>query len=172
MKRVVLVFGLIAGAVMAAMLVLATIFRNEIGFDRSALVGYTSMVMAFLMVFFGIRQYRDNSGGAISFGRACGVGLLIVAVATVCYVASWEFVYTKMMPDFTAQYTAYAIQKAKASGASEAKVAAVKKQMGDFATMYKNPVTRWSLTFLEPLPVGVLMTLIAAGVLRRKSTSA
>lgn len=172
MRRVVLVFGLIAGAIMAAMTLLATVFREQIGFDRSALVGYTSMVLAFLMVYFGIRQYREQLGGSIGFGRACGAGLLIVAVATVCYVATWEIVYKQLMPDFTTRYSSYVVQKTKASGASPAEVAKVQKQMDDFAAMYKNPVARLSLTFLEPLPVGVLMTLIAAGILRRKTARA
>ena len=110
MRKIVLTFGLIAGGIMAAMLCLAMMFQDQIGFDRGAIVGYTSMVLAFLMVFFGVRSYRDNvAGGSVKFGRAFLVGIAITGIATACYVATWEVVYYKFMPDFMDKYAAYEI---------------------------------------------------------------
>ncbi len=169
MRKIVVTFGLIGGAILSAMMLLALPFQDQIGFDRGAIVGYTSMVLAFLMVFFGVKSYRDNAAaGRVTFGRAFMVGLMVTAVASACYVATWELIYYKLAPDFGDKYAAYVVEKAKASGATDAQVAARMKQMAEFKEMYKNPLVNVALTFLEPLPVGILFTLVSAGVLSRK----
>jgi uncharacterized protein DUF4199 len=169
MRKIVLTFGLISGAILSAMMLITLPFHDEIGFDRSAIVGYTTMVLAFIMVFFGVRSYRDNvAGGTISFGRAFMVGLLITAIASVCYVATWELVGQRIAPDYVDKYAAYSVEKVRKSGATDAQIAAKKQEMADFNEMYKNPVMNIAFTFLEPLPVGLLFTLVAAGVLSRK----
>src|SRR5215475_807001 len=116
MKRTVLIFGLISGAIMAVMLFGTLLFVRQIGFDKGEVVGYTGMVLAFLLVFFGIRSYRENiGGGQITFGRAVAVGILITLVSTLCYVAAWELVYYKLAPGFMDQYCAYMVEQFKSS---------------------------------------------------------
>ncbi len=169
MRKIVLTFGLIAGGIMAAMLCLAMMFQDQIGFDRGLIVGYTSMVLAFLMVFFGVRSYRDNiAGGTVKFGRAFLVGIAITGIATACYVATWEVVYYKFMPDFMDKYAAYEIAQTKKAGATEAQIAAKTQEMNVAKEAYRNPLVNIAYTTIEPLPVGILFTLIAAGVLSRK----
>jgi hypothetical protein len=125
------------------------------------------------MTFFGIRSYRDNvAGGTIGFFRGVGVGLMITVVATLCYVATWEVIYYKFIPDFGEKYAAYAVEKTRKSGAPQAEVDAKAKEMAAFNESYKNPLINVSYTFLEPLPVGLLLTLISAAVLRRKKAFA
>ena len=115
MKKTVLTFGLISGAILSAMMLLTLPFHDAIGFDRSMIVGYTTMVLAFLLVFFGVRSYRDNvAGGTVSFGRAFAVGALIAIVASLCYVATWEVVYRKIAPDYLEKYQAYVLEKERA----------------------------------------------------------
>ena len=168
MRRVVLTFGLIAGGILAASMLLALPFREQIGLDRAIVVGYTTMVLAFLMIYFGVRSYRDNvAGGAVSFGRAFSVGGLITLVATACYVVTWEFVYFKVTPEYGQAYAAQAMEKARKSGASEAELAAKRKEMEEFQVMYDNPVFNAAITFLEPLPVGLLFTLLTAWIMSR-----
>lgn len=169
MQKNVLTFGLIAGAVLSVMMLLTLPFLDKIGFDKGEVIGYTTMVLAFLMVFFGVKSYRDNvAGGRVTFWRAFLVGLMITAVASVCYVATWQVIYYKVAPDFGEKYTAYAVEKARKSGASEEQIAKTKKEMTEFMDMYKNPFVNIAITFLEPLPVGLLFTLVSAGVLSRK----
>ena len=172
MKRIVWTFGLIAGAIMAAMMAIAMAFEKQIG-DKGEVIGYTTMILAFLMVYFGIRSYRDNvMAGVIGFGRALKVGILITLIASACYVAAWEVIYRTMAPDFAEKYAARAIEKARAGGATEAQLEAQKKAMAKFSEAYKNPVVNVGLTFLEVFPVGVVVVLVSAGVLsRRKSTA-
>jgi hypothetical protein len=170
MRKIVLTFGLIAGAILALMMLITLPFHDQIGFGTEGyIVGYTSMVLAFLMVFVGVKSYRDNvAGGSVSFGRAFKVGLMITAIASICYVATWEVVYFKFLPDFPDKYAAYSLDKAKQSGATDAQIAEKTKEMAEFKEMYKNPLVNVALTLLEPLPVGLVFTLVTAGVLSRK----
>ena len=168
MRKVVLTFGLISGAIMSAMLLLALPFQDAIGFDRGAILGYTSMVLAFLLIFFGVRSYRDNvAGGSVRFGRAFAVGALIAVVASVCYVATWEVIYFKLAPDFTEKYQAHMLDKARANGESDAAILRRKAELEKFAVMYHNPAINAAMTFLEPLPVALIIALVSAGVLSR-----
>src|SRR5690349_24670285 len=94
MKKIVLTFGLIAGAIMAAMLLVTLALNDLVGMEGSMVVGYTTMVVALLLVPFGVRSYRDNvAGGSVRFGRAFAVGGMIAVVASLVYVATWEVVY-------------------------------------------------------------------------------
>ena len=173
MRRIVLTFGLISGAMLSAMMAISMAFHDQIGFGSVGLIiGYSTMVLAFLMIFFGIKSYRDNvGGGAVKFGKAFQVGLLIMLISSACYVASWQVIYYKFMPDFMDKYSAYELDKARKSGATEVQVAAQTKQMADFKEMYKNPLVSVAFTFFEPLPVGLVITLVSAGVLKRKEPS-
>jgi hypothetical protein len=170
MKKTVLTFGLISGAVLAAMMVATMPFMDRIGFDHGMVVGYTTMVLAFLLVFFGIRSYRENIGqGQISFGRALGVGLLIMVIGCICYVVTWEILYFNFLPDFAEKCAAYEIQKVRASGKSPAEIERDVESIRSMMDLYgKNILVNIAFTFLEPLPVGVPMTLISALILRRR----
>jgi hypothetical protein len=169
MKKTVWTFGLIAGAIMSAMMVATVPFMDRFGFDKGEVIGYTTMVAAFLLVFFGIRSYRDKvAGGTIGFGRALAIGALITAVASACYTVTWEVLYYEVMPDFGAKFGQYQLDRARAQGKSDAELAKMRAEAEKFTESYKNPVFNSAVTFLEPLPVGLVITLVSAGVLRRK----
>ena len=169
MRKVVLTFGLLGGAVMSSVQLGSLPFTDEIG-DKGVLLGYTAMVMAFLMVYFGVRSSRDQVlGGRISFGRALLVGGLISLVASACYVATWEFIYFQLDygAEFTAQYARMTLDRLRESGASEARLAAAAQEMAAFAAKYDRPLYNTAITLLEPLPVGLLFTLASALMLSR-----
>lgn len=169
MKKTVWTFGLAAGAIMSAMMLLIMKFADQIGFDRGEIIGYTSMVLAFLLVFFGVRSYRETvCGGRISFRRAFTVGILITAVSCACYVATWEFLYYNVASDFGDKYAAHQIDKARAAGATQADIDARVAEMKRFKEMYKNPLINAAITFVEPFPVGLLITLVCAVLLRKR----
>ena len=169
MKKIVLTFGLIAGAILSAMMLITLPFHDAIGFERSLIVGYTSMVLAFLLIFFGVRSYRDNvTGGKVSFGRAFVVGSLIAVVGSLCYVATWEVVYFTFHPDYLEKYQAHVLEKERADGKSDAAILEKKAELDEFAKMYKNPAINVAYTLAEPMPVGLVIALVSAGVLSRK----
>jgi FtsH-binding integral membrane protein len=169
MKKTILTFGLISGVLISLMMAATIPFADRIGFDRGEYVGYTTMVLAFLLVFFGIRSFRDNSGGgAITFVRGFAVGISITLISCVFYVVTWEVLYFNFLPGFMDKYAAYAVAKLQASGASAAAIQAQLQQLKQLKVMYDNPLTNAAMTFLEPLPVGLVITLLSAAVLRRK----
>lgn len=171
MKRIVLTFGLIAGAILSAMMLITLPFHDQIGYERGMVVGYTTMVLAFLLVFFGVRSYRDNvAGGTVGFGRAFAVGAMIAAVASLCYVATWEVVYFNFAPDYLVEYREHVLDRMRAEGESAAAIARKQAEMEKFAELYENPAINAAVTFLEPLPVALIVALVTAGVLSRRRT--
>ena len=173
MKKIVLTFGLISGGV-AALLMFSTVpFIYRIGFDKGVIVGYTAIVVSLLLVPFGIRSYRENvGGGSISFGRAFAVGILITLISCVCYVVAWEIVYYNFLPDFADKYTEYIVEKAKTSGATQQVIDATVQEMKSMKSMLDNPLIFAAIGFTEPFPVGLVITLISAAVLRKKPKTA
>jgi hypothetical protein len=172
MKKTVWTFGLISGGLLSAMMAATIPFQDEKGFDHSLIVGYTTMVLSFLLIYFGVRSYRDNVGrGTVGFARALAVGSLIGMLASVCYVATWEVMYFKFMPDFMTRYGAHELEKMRAGGASEASLAQKKVELDKFEKMYQNPAINAAFTILEPLPVALVVALVSAGVLSRRKRS-
>jgi len=169
MKKIVWTFGLISGGIIALLMSVTIPFADQIGYGKAMILGYTTMVAAFLLVFFGIRSYRDNvGGGSVGFGRAFAVGALIALVSSACYVASWEVMYHAFMPDFMNKYAARQLEVAKEKGATQAELAAQAAELNKAVESYSNPVYNVAMTFMEPLPVGLLIALVSAGILSRR----
>jgi hypothetical protein len=170
MKKIVLTYGLIGGAMLVGMFLLTIPFHDQIGFDRGIYVGYTTMVVAFLMVYFGVVSYRDNvAGGTISFGRAFKAGLLISLITMACYVAAWQVIYPVFMSDYLDKYMVHMLEQSKLAGATAEQIAAQEKEMREFGELYNsNPLIQVGFTLLEPLPVAIVFTLVTAGITSRK----
>ena len=169
MKKTVLTFVLIAGAILSVMMLATLPFMERIGFEKGEVIGYTTMVAAFLLIFFGVRSYRDSqAGGTVGFGRAFAIGALISVVASLCYVLTWQVVYFNLAPDFMTHYQTHMLEKARADGESDAAIAARKREMDQFAELYRNPAINAAFTFIEPLPVALIVSLVSAGVLSRR----
>jgi hypothetical protein len=170
MKKTVLTFGLIAGVMISVLMGGNLLIADKIGSGHSLVLGYTTMVASFLLVYFGIRSYRDNAlDGQISFGRAFACGILITLITCVCYVISWEILYFNFMPHFMDSYFAAQIHKVQASGLDSATIAAQVAAIQRSQQLYQNPLVNIAYTIIEPLPVGLLITLISAAMLRRKT---
>jgi len=171
MKKIVWTFGLICGAIMAVFMIATLPFANAFD-EHSLIVGYAGIVAGFLLVYFGIRSYRDNVlGGRIGFGRALTVGLLIATIGSVCYVATWEILYFKFMPDFYSRYGQSAVEQARKDGKSEAEIGKTRATMEEMTKNAQKPIWVAATTFVEPFPVGLLIALVSAGILRRKRDS-
>lgn len=172
MKKTVLTFGLISGAISAATMLATIPIADKLGFGKGEILGYSVMVLSALMVFFGVRSYRENAGGGrLTFGRGFAVGILITLISSACYVATWELVYYKLMPDFADKYAAHMVERAKASGASQQKIDEQVRQAKQFKQMYDNPIINVGITFMEVFPVGLVVTLVSAGILRKKESA-
>jgi len=169
MRKIVLRFGLAAGTILVAMIMTPLFLHRNVDFDHSEVLGYSSMVLSFLLVFFGVRSYRNTvASGAIGFGKAFQVGILITLITCAMYVIAWEIAYFNFFPHFLDQYSAHVLAKMRAAGESEAAIQASAAQMASLAKHYDNPLFNSAITFMEVFPVGLIMTLLSAAILRRK----
>ncbi len=169
MKRIVLTYGVITGAVIIASMLLGLSLAGEDGEGGpfQEWVGYLIMIVALSMIFVGIKRYRDRElGGVIKFGTAVLLGLGITLVASVIYVAVWEVNLELTDHAFIDQYTESIIAGKQAEGASGAELEALTAEMATLKQRYANPLFRVPMTFLEIFPVGLLISLLAAAVLR------
>lgn len=173
MRKVILTFGLLAGAIVSGFMVIGLALYEKTGkIFVNELVGYATMVIALSMIFFGIKSYRDNyQKGVINFWKGVQVGLLIAMIASLLYAFTWE-TYMQARPagftSFMEKYTDSVINKLKEKGASSEKIDQEIKNMDRFMQLYRNPLIRFGLTLMEILPVGIIITLISAAVLRKK----
>lgn len=173
MKKNIIIYGVIAGTVVSVLMLFTVNYyshcEGNVDYENSMLIGYASMLLAFSMVFVGIRNYRDKyNGGIISFGKAFKIGILIVLIASTMYVIAWLIDYFFFIPDFLEKYSAHTIAELKASGASQAEIEAQTKEMEWFGAMYQNPFFNAAMTYMEILPVGLIVTLISSLILKRK----
>ena len=168
MKKVVLTFGLISGVIIAALMWLMLAMMKAGFTSHSLLMGYATMIIALSLVFFGIKSYRDNNGGKITFFKGLQIGILISLISAVCYGISWEAYYRTSGSEFMQQYTAQYIDQMRTKGMSDDEIAKTQKEMDKFAEQYKNFLVRFGMTLMEIVPVGIVVTLISAGLLRRK----
>ena len=172
MKKTVLTFGLIAGVMISVLMGGNLLIANKIGSGHSLVIGYTILVASFLLIYFGIRSYRDNTlAGQISFGRAFACGILITLITCVCYVAMWEILYFNFMPHFMDSYFAAQIHQVQSAGLDPATTAAKVAEIQHSQQLYQNPLVNMAYTFIEPFPVGLIITLISAAILRKKTQS-
>lgn len=173
MKRTVLVFGLIAGILMVALqwIIYPLCYHGYITFDNSTYVGYAGMLIVFSMIFFGIKSYRDNQGkGSVTFWKAVQIGLLITLLASVLHAVGGQL-YNAVNPDFKEffiqKYTEY-----KSSGlpdpADPAAIAAVEQEVEMLRMVYENPLLDFVVSTFLILPAGLIVTLVSAGLLRKK----
>jgi Protein of unknown function (DUF4199) len=171
MRKNVWLYGVVSGIILAFGIFLSAIFNNHIDFDKGMYFGYAMMLLAFSLIFVGVKNYRDKyNNGVISFGKAFRIGLFITLIASTFYVISWLIDYYYFIPDFADKYAAHTLEKLKASGASAAEISRQAASMESFKTMYKNPFFNILLTYSEILPVGLLISLVSALVLKKKNT--
>lgn len=161
--------GVIAGLIVGIPMIVVTLTLGDKAptGNLGMLVGYTTMLVALSVIFLAVKHQRDVvNGGVIRFLPAFLMGLGISAVAGVLYVLAWEVTLAISGMDFGTMYAEHLVEAAKARGASEAEIAAERTKAEDFAKMYANPLFRMPITFTEILPVGVLVSLISALMLR------
>ena len=174
MKKNVIVFGLLSGLIITAMMVYSiNQCYNNPGFEPNMVLGYAAMLAAFSFVFVGIRNYRNNyNNGYITFGKAFKVGLYIALVASSVYVITWLVEYYVFIPDFMDKYTAHVLREATKDGLTAAELKSKNDELNMYKGMYKNPLGVVVLTYMEVLPIGLIIALIAAAILKRNPNKA
>lgn len=174
MKKTILIFGSIASLITVLMLLFSVnIMRNNNGaFEGGEMWGYTGMLLAFSMIYVAVKSYRDRyQGGIISFGQAFRIGMWITLIASVLYTLTWIILYKAVYPEFMDQYAAAGLEKMRKAGRPAKEIRIMAERM---ATMKEYYSTWWGLigfTLLEIMPVGLVVSLISAAILKRKRSN-
>ena len=167
MQKIVLTYGTIAGSIIIGSIILSLTLGQNKDLKFLEWLGYLIMILALSMIFVAIKKYRDRDlGGTIRFTTATQLGLGITLVASLIYVVTWEVNLMVTDHAFIHEYTAAIIEGKKAEGLSGAELDEVVTEMDELVEKYGNPLFRMPMTFLEIFPVGLLVTLLAAGLLR------
>jgi hypothetical protein len=174
MKSTIIKYGFISGFISAVLLFMTTLLFKYIGFDKigfenSAYLGYTFMAASMSVIYFGIKAFRDlQNGGVITFSRALLIGLGIMVISCVIYSIVWLIMYYFFIPTFMEDYGNFCIQKVKNTGGSQVDLANKIKEVNQMKEWYKNPFSIFALTLIEPTPVGLLVSVVSALILKKK----
>ncbi len=168
MRKIVLIFGLIIGTILSAnMIVMVKLMYSKTDFKGNDFVGYTALIVLFSLIFFGVRNYRNkHPDRVISFGKAFKTGALIALIASTMYVVIWLFYYYLLVPDFIDVYTSHML-----NNCADADLQAKTAQMANFKEMYKNPLFVILITYSEVLPIGLVVALVSALILKKKNNA-
>lgn len=171
MKKNVLVFGLLYGLIVTAFMIYSSVncYYNA-NFKSNEVVGYAGMLIAASFIYIGIKNYRDKfNNGTITFGKAFKIGLLITLVASTFYVLVWVIEYYVFLPDWMDKYCTHLITEAKAGGGNQLKMEKTNELVDTYKKIYSNPFYVVLATYVEVLPIGLIVSLICALILKRKS---
>lgn len=168
MLRKILGYGAVAGLIVGVPLFgMGVAMAGHPPPSWGVAVGYLTMLVALSLVFVAVKRQRDTvGGGVIRFWPAFGMGLCISVVAGVVYVVAWEAVLAYTGMDFAGDYARLLIEQQKAKGVSGDALDRFVAEMEQFKRQYANPLFRLPMTFAEIFPVGLLVSLVSAGLLR------
>ena len=175
MKKIIWIYGVIAGIISVSWGVLSeSVVGDSLSLNTRMILGYATMIVAFSLIFVAVKSYRDTENhGRITFGKALGIGLLITLIASTVYVVVWMIDFKYFVPDFGEKYQAQAITEMKQSGLSTAEIQKQSVEMAEMMEKYRtNAAYRAMFTYLEVAPVGIIMSLLAALILKRKTKPA
>jgi hypothetical protein len=170
MLTLALRYGLASGAIVIAVIILGIALSAGQGHGHafsSQWLGYLVMIVALSMIFLAIREYRNKTlGGIIKFLPAFGLGLLVAAIAGVAYVIGWEIYLAATNYRFMENYVAQMIEAKRSAGVAGPELAAYSAELNEMKDAYRNPLFRLPMTFAEIFPMGLLIALISAAILR------
>ena len=170
MKRNVTIYGLILGILLSgwSLRMVIKICKDPI-FVSNDIIGYATMIMIFSLTFFGIRNYRNKElNGFISLGKAFKVGALIALIGSTMYVVIGLSYYHLFAPEFVDKFIEHALHMASQNNATEAELAAKSKELMELKELYKNPLFAIFISYMEVLPIGLIVAFISSLILRKK----
>jgi len=170
MKKTIWINGLIGGLIVGVMMVASTFLSyGQAKYEASMALTYLGMLLAFSFVFVGVKSFRDkHNSGVISFGKAFKIGFLIALIASSIYVFVWLIEYYLFIPDFMEKYTAEMMKQFSETNHTAAEIQTKTAELNVYKEMYKNPLWIIGMTYMEILPIGIILSLIAALVFKRK----
>jgi len=172
MKKVIITFGIIAGLIIAVWVIVLAALGGCMNWEYGMVYGYSAMLLSFSMIFVAVKSFRDkHNNGSISFGKAFQIGLWITLIASTFYVLTWLVYYYNFIPDFYDKYSAHMVSQMQSEGATATAIEAAKAEIANFKELAKNPAINALMTYMEIVPVGLVVSLLTALILKRKTAS-
>ena len=174
MRKTIFICGIIGGLISVGWFVIGEqLFGNTMTINTRMGFGYATMILGFSVIFVAVKNYRDNiNGGMITFGKGLQIGLLITLIASTVYVAVWMIDFKWFVPGYFINYKSQTLAELKANGATQAVMNAKSTEIDGAVKMYENPFFNALFTYMEILPVGLAVSVVAALILRRKQVAA
>jgi hypothetical protein len=171
MKKIIWRFGTISGLLNAVyMVVFALVAKGNPNFKHSLITGYAAMAVSLSFIFIGVSQAKKQfPDQAFGFNKAFLTGLLIAFISSLFYTFSWLAVNHYIYPEFMSDYTNSQIQIATTEGMSAPDLAKLRTEMDGYIQLYKNPLWAFLMTLTEILPLGLLLSLLAAAIFKKKN---
>ncbi|MCW5519001.1 DUF4199 domain-containing protein [Aureitalea sp. L0-47] len=168
MKKTVIKYGVYSLLAATVLFLLALLLAKGVSYSTQEVIGYTTMVVSLVFVYFGIKHYRDSENeGKISFGKALLIGFLISLFAGVGFGVV-DYIYTAWInPDFAQEYLAGVTAEMKASLPAdeyESAKAALEEQMEQYGGS-----GFWAfIMFATVVMIGLILSILSALILQRK----
>lgn len=168
MTKTILTYGLIGGVISTIGYVI-TLLTGQENMKSAMIIGFASMFVAFSLIFVAIKSYRDKqAGGVVSFGNAFKIGALMSLITSSIYVIVWLVALYNFFPDFAQHYADMQIEDMRLAGESIEKINLQIAENEKMVEAYKNPIVVILYTYMEILPIGLLFSLLAAAILKKK----
>ena len=169
MRRTIFICGLIGGLISVGWFVVGEqLLSTHMSMDARLYLGYATMILGFSVIFVAVKNSRDNNGGIITFGKALSIGLLITLIASTVYVVVWMIDFKWFIPDYFDKYESQILAEMKAHGATGTELKAKATEIDNAAEMYKNPVFNALFTYMEIVPVGLIISVMAGLILKKR----
>jgi hypothetical protein len=163
MKTIILKNGILGGIIISiVMIAMIWYMKANPGQEPNTIIGFISM-LAFIFVILGTKQERKNNNDTITFGKAFLTGLCIAFVISTIYVMVWLIIYYNFFPDFMEKYSEMILKNTKPE-----ELAAKTTEMNQMVAWYRSPLMIILLTYMEIFPLGIVVSLIAGLVLKKK----
>ena len=167
MQKIALTYGILSGTIVIVTMILGLVVSDGGSFLSSELFGYLTMLIALSMIFIAIKRYRDQElGGVIRFLPAFAMGLAVAVIAGVMYTLIWELYSMSNGYAFIDSYVNSAIEAKKAAGLSGEKLAQEIAALEEMRANYGKFYIRMPMTFMEIFPVGLIIAILSAAILR------
>jgi len=169
MKKVILRFGLYGVITICALSILIWSLVDVVDDTTGEIIGYSTMVVSLLFVFFGIKHFRDKeNNGLVTFGKALLIGILISLIVSLAF-GILDLIYVKFInPDFMTDYYARNLEQLQTSLPSE-EFEIRKAELETEKEMFLNPFIHFFIMSMMVFIIGFIISLLSALLLQRKN---
>lgn len=169
MKSIIYTYSTKAALIIVFSMIASTfLFVKMDNEPLSMTLGFAGMLVGFSAIFLALESYKKSQEGILSFGDGLKIGAAIAVISALSYTVVWMIEFQFVFPDFMEKLSSSQIEQLKASNLEPTVLAEKIQKIKTMAEDYKNPFYRFGMTLMEILPIGLIITLLAAIILQKK----